>query len=525
MRDKPGFHLPLTSDLETALNNLAGFLEVLYEDPNVPEGDLQTVMPEYIHDIFMALWMHNWVETEQTPFPDPTVCFVALSSMSKDGHWEPKSITNPLATVTFNMRVAFKQEALNRVPDNSQDGIHTAMVELSQWYVEHKHTPFSSIRSLQHLATSLAYSTPSMPKCWWTDKSYQALRIAGKKIAIDDMKEMCQNLEKQMVNAWDDDVLMGLDINAPHTDLADDLGSKEVGYSMISDPRNPLGEYKDSLLTGIMTTPHLFKKFVHVDYNNKHSWNINACHAWLRKLAALELLCMVCTEILTGGPGRGTELEAMTFCNTPTRQRNLFAMGDMICYVRMYLKTLALSGVDRLLPAAFPTVLANLMVNILAVARPLAQLFARVCFPNDTKVEYQYATQLYMGYATTIGTEKQTQCLQKLSNEYLHCEIGTREWRQVSTTIRRMHTKAEWDFMEGEQNAISLEALQMGHSRRTDLAHYGVTTSSLLGSEDMLPGFLQVSCVWQGFHRVVPGRFQVVREDNNSRSRTQVTSP
>jgi hypothetical protein len=59
MRDKPGFHLPLTSDLETALNSLAGFLEVLYEDPNVPESDLQTVMSEYIHSIFMALVILN----------------------------------------------------------------------------------------------------------------------------------------------------------------------------------------------------------------------------------------------------------------------------------------------------------------------------------------------------------------------------------------------------------------------------------------------------------------------------------
>jgi superfamily II DNA helicase RecQ len=70
------------------------------------------------------------------------------------------------------------------------------------------------------------------------------------------------------------------------------------------------------------------------------------------------------------------------------------------------------------------------------------------------------------------------------------------------------------ELVEGDDEQESVEALQMGHTRKTDNKVYGVSQEALRGApEDILPLFLEASTDWQIICRVVPGGLNLCYSD------------
>jgi hypothetical protein len=505
MRKQHSINLSLGVELQAKLDLLKQKL-IARADGTVGESVLSDVVPGLIHSIFMLLWKQAWNPTAGSQFPDPTMVYVALSTLKPAGNWDCNSVTHPLAALTFIMRCAFKNEIIFQAGDSSINAVHTSTLNLQQWFVEKNHTPFNAVCALQHLASSIVFSTPKMPRVWWLGKpgDHKAMRLDGMKIEIDKLRVTLHQLQKSMVETWDIEVLMGTGLTVNHEDLADDLGNKTPGYSCISDVRNNLAASHDALMESILNNKTLFNEFVIKCDDGHLEWNIIKLHAWLRSLANFELDSMACTEFLTGGVARGTELEAMTYCNTVTRQRNLFVIGNFVSHVRMYTKTGAMTG-DRLLPATYDACNASLMISKLALVRPFAQFAARICFPGQPEIADLYGTHLYMDYKTPMKSERLSKRMMEITNSGLGCEIGIRLWRQASAAMRRALTSRAWDMLEKEDEMVDLGSMQFGHSRRTDLQHYGVTVAGAVGAEDVLGGMLYLSCDWHVEMQVVPG--------------------
>jgi hypothetical protein len=509
MRKQDVFPLPLHDSLEDGIQHLRTVLQQEDED-ELYHSEASEEALQSLHIIFSGLWMHDWIATLETPFPDPTICYLALCSLKMDGSFlKPKQVTHSLAALTFLMRCFFKQEAINKCPEDTLKAMSDCIETLSYWFVEKKHTTFSKVRALQHRASAIAMSTPEMPNSWWVDDTYEVLRYNGHKVVLTGLRKMCHQAQFAMVKLLEEDVLLGTGLSVAHSDLADDFSNTNVGYSVISDPRNTLNTHKDALLNAIIGTPALFSRFFTVNYANKVQWNVPNLHTWLRNLAKLELISIMSAEFTTGGPGRGTELGAMKFCNTPTRQRNLFAMGNYVAMVRMYQKSNALTGVDKLIPSAFDALQASLIIQTLTLARPFACLAASICFPSKPEVVDLYATQLWMGHAAIVKTEEITDLMKRYTGINLGVEFGMRDWRQISTSYRRKHTQEEMDSLVEQTTANTLDAIQMGHSLAVDQMHYGRTTEAFVGSEDVLPELLKRSIGWQRVCQVAPG-MQVV---------------
>jgi hypothetical protein len=505
-----GLNLDLHSYLRESLRQLRLALTAKYsqdEDTDFgPEDDNKPLM--LLHGVLLNLWMYRWNPTDTNPIPDPTACFLALSTLRADGSFEhPKVVTKPIAVLCFVLRCTFKFEAIRRCygKDNPM-ALEQEMIQLSHWFVEKQHTPFNSMRNYTHLASAIVYNTPTMPAIWWVDPvSHRVLRFKGARIELDGLCTMFSDIQDQMVNLYEETVMLGLGLRVDYTSVADDLGNTMVGYLFLTDARNVVFQDRDLLFRAILNHPDLHARFIVVDAQNNHSWNVLALHAWLRGLAELELFSITCAEYLTGGPARGTEIEAMQFANTKTRQRNFFAMGKYIGMVRMYLKTNAMTGIDRLIPSAFDALHADVLIQTLAVARPFAMIAASICFPQDPEVAALYSSQLWMAYGRSVTTEDITGCMKRLTGQHLAVELNMRDWRQVGTAFRRTLTKDEFELMNGEAHLDSLDAQQMGHSRTVDLMHYGRTTDALIGSEDVLPALLASSCAWQRAVLVPPG--------------------
>ncbi|KAG2063234.1 hypothetical protein BDR04DRAFT_1123399, partial [Suillus decipiens] len=203
-------------------------------------------------------------------------------------------------------------------------------------------------------------------------------------------------------------------------------------------------------------------------------WNKATLRTWLQDYADFHSLLLLRCEMLSGAPGRGTELTAMTYRNTRTRPtRNLVILGKHITMLCLYCKTSALTGKDKLIPHSLDAVTGDILIQDLALARPFAEFAASICFPNHAEVLQLYRQHIlpFLNYGLTINS-----------------------WRHIQTA---------WKHEDAED---TIDALQAGHSRATENRVYGLSVQALAGAaEDVLPLFLNASTAWQTRCKTVPG--------------------
>lgn len=220
--------------------------------------------------ILMELWGFQWNPSQDDPLPDPTIRFLALMSVQRDGSLlEPTQVTPMLAKLERCIRLAFLCEIHCQVAkkDNGRDQ-EQAGLDLQKWYIEKVHSTFNSIRSLQHRASAIAFGTQSMPKVWWTDHvHFRSMLFQGHSIIFDQVCSVFQAMEQDTVDLWENKVLMGLRLQVKYDKLSDDLTNKTVHYSFLTDVRNPCFSDRTMLGTAILDDTILRNKFVKFDDN------------------------------------------------------------------------------------------------------------------------------------------------------------------------------------------------------------------------------------------------------------------
>lgn len=272
---------------------------------------------EKIHAVLTKVWMAKWAKQEGNPIPCPTERFMALSTLEADGgHKQPVYVTNPLARLEYCIRFVCLKE-LKILSASLYGGDDEAACDaLQTWFTEKTNSPFSRIRSLQHRASAIAYKTMSLPRVWWLDRrTWHEMLYKGDKIHINDLRQMFASTEEQMVELWEKKVLVGLNIRVTYQDIADDNTNHDVGYSFLSDRRNACFADRDRFLKALTGEKELFSRFA-VVRNGHLIWNMGTLMGWLRDYAEFQKLVLIRCEMLSGAPGRGTELTAMTYRNT-----------------------------------------------------------------------------------------------------------------------------------------------------------------------------------------------------------------
>ena len=303
--DEECYFIPLPEYLEDAINQLE---ESLING----EGIIQS-----IHGVLKQVWMTKWVKTPDNPIPCPTERLVALQTLEADGsHKDASYVTNPLAKLQYCIRLACLKEIkiLSTTIFDGDD--EAALNSLVPWFTEKTNSPFSRIRSLQHRASSIAYSTMGMPRVWWTDrKKWEEMLYKGDKVHIGDLRKMFASMESNLVELWEKKVLAGLSIHVSYGDIKDDNTNHNVGYSFLSDRRNSCFADRDLFLKAITRNQEIFGRFA-VIRNGRVIWDKGALMTWLRDYAEFQKLVLARCEMLSGAPGRGTELTAMIYRNT-----------------------------------------------------------------------------------------------------------------------------------------------------------------------------------------------------------------
>ena len=93
--------------------------------------------------------------------------------------------------------------------------------------------------------------------------------------------------------------------------------------------------------------------------------------------------------MLSGAPSRGMELTAMIYHNTQARTtQNLMVFGHHVMLLCQYSETSSLTSQDKLIPHGLDAVTSNILIQDLAIAPPLAQIAARICFEDQGVVTW-----------------------------------------------------------------------------------------------------------------------------------------
>ncbi|KAI6009129.1 hypothetical protein EDC04DRAFT_2610721 [Pisolithus marmoratus] len=428
---------------------------------------------DLIHQLLFEVWTTAWTPQEDREIVDPTERCLALLTLKQDGSFkEPHEVTKPIAMFEYCMHLTFLKEIHHRLESDPDSDELEHCMDLENFFVEKRCYTFAHLRSLQHRASSLAYDTMSLPQVWWTDtRTWKSMLFRGEQVDFADICKVFEQTEARLVQIWEEVILMGQDIRVEYDRIADDLVSKDVGYSFLSDARNPQLTHWDQLLRKFLQDEDIFSHFAMIR-ENAIVWNRSTLQAWLRSYAELQSLLLLRAQMLSGAPTRGTELTAMTYRNTQARPtRNLVVLGKHVSLLCQYLKTTALTGKDKLIPHALDGITSDILVQDLALARPFAEVAARACFPDKPEV-VDLLPILHFGL--TIGS-----------------------WRHIQTAWKCKLGCAVEDIIEMDTED-NVEALQAGHSRSTENRVYGISIEALAGAaEDVLPAYLNASMEWQ----------------------------
>jgi hypothetical protein len=462
---------------------------------------------EKLHNIFMGLWKHKWRRTNDHPFPCPTIRALALITLKHDGHFEhPKHVTTIIAKLERAIRLAFAKEiqVLSATIDEEN-----ATRSLQPWFTEKHDTPFNSLRSLQHRASSIAYTTTSMPTIYWTDReNWTSLLYKGHPLNLDMVYQVITTLEEDLVSTWEKKVLCGLKIRVDYNTVREDLTDQSVGYSFLIDNRNKTSfGQRDRLLVAIVEDPSVRDHFLQVDKQSGQAvWNRSKLHSWLKDYSKFQVCCLARAELLAGGASRGTELTALSGRNQRYRVRGTMWFDHYMAIVRSYHKSAELTGHDKMIPHALDALLADLLVQDLAIAKPFAAFAASLCYPNRPDISCLYKDYLFVNQTELFESDDITNLLHQYTLPIMGTKIGLNAWRHLSVAWKCKLCSDVVELYEGPPEDTA-DVLIFGHNRHTEARIYGISQDSLKGAaEDIIPLFMKASTKWQLLHRAVPGQ-------------------
>ncbi|KAK6996099.1 hypothetical protein R3P38DRAFT_3222671 [Favolaschia claudopus] len=178
----------------------------------------------------------SWEATADERDCDPTLCFLGLYSLQTTGEFHgPDQTTGPIARICWALRLVM----LRQIHILCDGGICTdqlaAFNEIAPFIKEHNINTFSSLQSLQHYASSIVMSTMPLPSIVFLDRvNWTSLYFKGQYFSLEKFQNILRGLEEEILNLWNDQIMLGFNIRVDYGDLVDNLKNQKPGYSFIT---------------------------------------------------------------------------------------------------------------------------------------------------------------------------------------------------------------------------------------------------------------------------------------------------
>ncbi|KAI6020604.1 hypothetical protein EDC04DRAFT_2607400 [Pisolithus marmoratus] len=384
------------------------------------------MLKKYMH----LVWTTPWSKSKYHIVPDPTESCLALLTLNQDGSFKStKEVTMLIAKFEYCMHLTFLREirACASAGDVEVDE-EAACDALQPWFTKKNYSTFARLRSLQHRASAISFSTMALPSIWWMDtEAWSTLSFKGNHIAFTDVCEIFKDVEEALVVTWENKVLKGLELRADYEQVVDDPSNKDVGYSFLFDPRNSCFQDRACLVRAVVQGHGPFANFL-VQREDELVWNRAALHA------------------------RDT--------------RNLMVFGKHVTLLGQYSKMSALTCQDKLIPHALDALTGNILIQNLALACPFAEIAARICFA-DEEVSQLYHDHLFVNFDRLFTSNDLSMVMAKYSLPWVKFAMTINPWRHIQTAWKRKFKCAMDDVVEMDMED-DVDALQAGHSRATE---------------------------------------------------------
>lgn len=498
LRDKHGYTIPLPNDIEAAVESLKDSLE---------GPDLDTATMDHVHTVLVNLWSREWRPTSENTLPDPTIRCLALRSIKQDGGFQTAHrVTPDIAHFEYLMRLTGMEQVHHLARTKYNGDQLKAVKDVEIWVQEKRISTFNSLRSLMHVASSIVFNSPVLPKTLWVDRdTHEELMWQGYNVKLDHLRQGCARLETQMVKRWEEDILMGLDLRVEYDRIVEDLTNDTVGYSFLTDHRNGMFLDRDRMIRAVMADPILRARFFDQQPDGSYTPNRDNWFLWMLKYAEFNKDENTSVETKAGAPTRLSELNAMACKNTEWRTRNWSHMDKHSVVNLTYTKTGSITGQDKLIPHALDALTADLMIQDHALARPFAELACQILYPGDKTRMGLYRNRLFVGYFKELTTTDISNHMHEIFRPLVGFKLGVQAFRQIHAAFSRKHCGQMEALLEASE-VNTAQVLQYGHTRSIHDNIYGVSADATAGpSEDILPLFLDASTDWQRVMRVVQG--------------------
>lgn len=500
LRPQGSWSTPFDEDLMEALDALRTSLNT----PDIP-------LEKPIDEVLQCIWHRKWCSSNENPIPDPTIRYVILKLLNKDGSFaELENLTPVLAKFKHLIRAFFLRVLTTSLfyprPsfEDIQDGVH-----------EGTDMTFDTICDLQHQASSIVLQTPKPPNIFWMDsKNTMTMLFDGDTISLKDLQALFANVQHRTQALLQNDLLFNTDLHIDYDLLHENISNTSVGYCFLEDKRNPFHQHRTTFLERVVQHTELGPRFCYVT-DHQVVWNQLELTKWLVTYSTFSLHLLLLLEMLSGGPGRGTELTGMLIRSSKGQSlRNLIALGPHLILLRTHSKTSTRNNNFRLIPHAIDTFTADVLIQDLTLLRPFAEFAVRQCFPNDNEVLTRYQYNLFVNRQHLFNTTDLSTLMGEYTLKYLSARLTVRSWRHVAIAYRRLlcsNYMPLYDVDDDEAAGDHIAAEQTGHTISTERLKYAITPDSLAGcAEDLLPLFIAASQSWQKAMRIVPGTLFVL---------------
>jgi hypothetical protein len=112
-----------------------------------------------LHPLLLALWKTQWEATENHLIYDPTMCFLAFSSLEKMSEFAgPKNTTSPITKLYWGIKLCILKEIHELVKSSQCEDQLEAFKTIVPFVIKHELAIFHHLRSLTHYATTCNHS-------------------------------------------------------------------------------------------------------------------------------------------------------------------------------------------------------------------------------------------------------------------------------------------------------------------------------------------------------------------------------
>jgi hypothetical protein len=184
-------------------------------------------------------------------------------------------------------------------------------------------------------------------------------------------------------------LMYGVEPDIDLDQIVDNLANWDVGYSFITDKQNKL-QKAFHVLRAAATSAEGSRSLV----NKSFQYRVRRCQRYLRDVDILVGTLFGAAQLTSGLPGRGTEMNLVTWVNTREHVRNVCVRYGTILFMTDNSKLKGSTGKPFWVVRALPKCLARPLSVYLAYIRPFADSLHKLLAPQEA-VKNAY---LYISY-------------------------------------------------------------------------------------------------------------------------------